>query len=138
MTRGYIPKHNEQKTRKDMRQHHNNFVLISAIIATLWMIVSISAFSNIASTIPTGDSAEAIGSQIGATIGILSQMPYLILMGLGIIFDWIGYWVNKQGFVLTSAILFCIALLFSIFNGFGLIPCFILDFIGYSKMKKER
>ena len=136
--RGYIPKHNEQKTRKDMRQHHNNFVLISAIIATLWMIVSISAFSNIASTIPTGDSAEAIGSQIGATIGILSQMPYLILMGLGIIFDWIGYWVNKQGFVLTSAILFCIALLFSIFNGFGLIPCFILDFIGYSKMKKER
>ena len=138
MVRGYIPKHSEQKTRKDMRQHHNNFVLISAIIATLWMIVSISAFSNIVSTIPTEDSAEAIGSQIGATIGILSQMPYLILMGLGIIFDWIGYWVNKQGFVLTSAVLFCIALLFSIFNGLGLIPCFILDFIGYSKMKKER
>ena len=138
MIRGYIPKHSEQKTRKDMRQHHNNFVLISAIIATLWMIVSISAFSNIASTIPTEDSAEAIGSQIGATIGILSQMPYLILMGLGIIFDWIGYWVNKQGFVLTSAILFCIALLFSIFNGLGLIPCFILEFIGYSKIKRER
>ena len=138
MIRGYIPKHSEQKTRKDMRQHHNNFVLISAIIATLWMIVSISAFSNIASTIPTEDSAEAIGSQIGATIGILSQMPYLILMGLGIIFDWIGYWVNKQGFVLTSAILFCIALLFSIFNGLGLIPCFILEFIGYSKIKKGR
>ena len=138
MIRGYIPKHSEQKTRKDMRQHHNNFVLISAIIATLWMIVSISAFSNIASTIPTEDSAEAIGSQIGATIGILSQMPYLIVMGVGIVFDWIGYWVNKQGFVLTYAILFCIALLFSIFNGLGLIPCFILEFIGYSKIKKER
>lgn len=138
MTRGYIPKHNEQKTRKDTKQCRNNFALISAIIATLWMIVSISAFSNIASTVPTGNSAEAIGSQIGATIGIISQMPYLILMGLGIIFDWIGYWANKQGFILTSAILFCVALLFSIFNGLGLIPCFILDFIGYSKMKKER
>lgn len=138
MIRGYIPKHSEQKIKRDTRQYRNNFTLISAIIATLWMIVSISAFLNIASTIPTGDSAEAIGSQIGATIGILSQMPYLILMGLGIIFDWVGYWTNKQGFVLTSAILFCVALLFSIFNGLGLIPCFILDFIGYSKMKKER
>ena len=138
MVRGYITKHSEQKTREDTKQCRNNFALISAIIATLWMIVSISAFSNIASTVPTGDSAEAIGSQIGATIGILSQMPYLILMGLGIIFDWIGYWANKRGFMLTSAILFCVALLFSIFNGLGLIPCFILDFIGYSKMKKER
>lgn len=138
MVRGYIPKHSQQKVKENTKQYRNNFTLISAIIATLWMIVSISAFSNIASTIPTGDSAEAIGSQIGATIGILSQMPYLILMGLGIIFDWTGYWVNKQGFVLTSGILFCIALLFSIFNGLGLIPCFILNFIGYSKMKKER
>lgn len=138
MVRGYIPKHSGQKVKRNTRQYRNNFTLISAIIATLWMIISISAFSNIASTIPTGDSAEAIGSQVGATIGILSQMPYLILMGLGIIFDWVGYWANKQGFVLTSAILFCVALLFSIFNGFGLIPCFILDFIGYSKMKKER
>ena len=138
MVRGYIPKHSEQKVKEDTRQYRNNFTLISAIIATLWMIVSISAFSNIASTIPTGDSAEAIGSQIGATIGILSQMPYLILMGLGIIFDWIGYWANKRGFILTSAILFCVALLFSIFTGLGLIPCFILDFVGYSRIKKER
>ena len=138
MVRGYIPKHSEQKVKRDTRQYRNNFILISAIIATLWMIVSISAFSNIASTTPTGDSAEAIGSQIGATIGIISQMPYLILMGLGIIFNWICYFVRKYVFILTSAILFCVALLFSIFNGLGLIPCFVLDFIGYSKMRKER
>lgn len=138
MVRGYIPKHSEQNVKRDTRQYRNNFTLISAIIATLWMIVSISAFSNITSTIPTGDSAEAIGSQIGATIGIISQMPYLILMGIGIIFNWIGYFIRKHAFILTSAILFCVALLFSIFNGLGLIPCFVLDFIGYSKMRKER
>ena len=137
MIRGYIPKHNSQ-ARIDMKKNHNLSVLIAAIIATLWMIVSISAFSNIASTIPVGDSVEAIGSQIGATIGIISQMPYLILMGIGIIFNWIGCFVRKRAFILTSAILFCVALLFSIFNGLGLIPCFVLDFIGYSKMRKEQ
>lgn len=137
MVRGYIPKHSPQ-ARIDMKKNHNLSTLIAAIIATLWMIVSISTFSNIASTIPVGDSAEAIGSQIGATIGIISQMPYLILMGIGIIFNWIGYLVRKRAFILTSAILFCVALLFSIFNGLGLIPCFVLDFIGYSKMRKEQ
>jgi len=80
-----------------------------------------------------GQSAE---EQIGGAIATVIVMPHMIVTILAMIFNGLGCFLNKQGFVLTGAILYIVAMLlmpvyfmFTILQG-------ILSMIGYVRMRK--
>lgn len=112
-------------------------LLIGAALALLWLIFSYVSVRDVVNSVPTDDSFEALGAQIGTTIGLAMLMPYFIVTALGTIFNWVGWLISKKGFALTAAILFCVALPLGVGNAVGLIPSLVLCFVGYSRLKKQ-
>ena len=115
----------------DFFRDRSTIALICAIIALVWMIFCGSAIGDVVSGVGADDTA----AQLGTMIGMAMLAPYFIVGWLATFFNWLGYFMNKSGFVLTAAILYCVALFLAISYGFGLIPCIILGFIGYVRIK---
>lgn len=113
-------------------------LLIGAALALAWLIFSYMSVAEVVNSVPTGDSAEALGAQVGTALGLALLVPYFIVTALGVIFDWLGWLLNKRGFALTAAILFCVALPLGIGNAVGLIPSIVLGFVGYARLKKRQ
>lgn len=111
--------------------------MASWIIALIWFIVVCSSFASLMSATPTGSDAEQLGQEIGTAIGFVLQIPFLITSFLGLVFNLLGWGLSKKGFALTAGILFSVSFFLSIGNGFGYIPCLVLCFIGYSRLKKR-
>ena len=116
----------------------SKITLVGALLALLWMVFCVSAVGDFISDVPSGNDASAVGQQVGTAIGLVIMLPYFIVAWIGVIFYWVGWLVNKSGFVLTAAILLCVSLVLGITYGFGLIPSIVLAFIGYSKIKKAK
>lgn len=106
--------------------------IISGVLGALYSIYLISYFGN--TIFGTNDGAEALGGAIASAM----VMPHLILVVLASIFMLIGAFINKVGFVLTGAILFCVAAAAFFIYAIFLIPMIVLGFIGYSKVRKIR
>lgn len=115
----------------------DNVLLVSMIIALIWFFIVCSSFSSLLSATPTGSDAEQLGQEIGTAIGFVLQIPFLITSFLALVFNILGWFLSKKGFALTAGILFSVSFFFSIGNGFGYIPCLVLCFIGYSRLKKR-
>ena len=115
-----------------MQKKKSRALLISVILSVLWMIFSSVTLS---STLDDGLSGS-VGTQIGTLIGSVLIMPYIIVAWIGTIFNCVGYFTYRRGFVLTAAILFCVSLVLMFMWGFGLIPSIILSFVAYAKMNK--
>lgn len=124
--------------RENGLKRRDMVLLIGAALALAWLIFSYMSVGEVVNSVPTGDTAEALGAQVGTAIGIALLMPYFIVTALGVIFDWLGWLLNKRGFALTAAILFCVALPLGIGNAIGLIPSIVLGFVGYARLKKRQ
>lgn len=75
-------------------------------------------------------------AKLGAALVSLLMGPHLFIVFLAVLFGWLGYFLKRSGFALTSAILYCVAAgLFFPLAPF-LIPMIILGFIAYSYIKK--
>lgn len=113
-----------------MKQKLSKTLLISFIIGVLYLIYSAVYWSG--ATANTADTAE----QIGAGIATVVVMPHLICTALAVIFNGLGLFMRKQGFALTGAILYTVALvLFPVYFMFVIVEM-ILSYIGFAKMKK--
>ncbi len=115
----------------------NKLLLISAAIAAAWFVFVCIGFGSAGSQTPAGDEFEQAAYEIGTALGIMLQLPSLILSFLGTIFNWVAWGGNRKGFALTAGILFSVAFLMGIGNFFGYIPCIVLCFVGYSQLRKE-
>ena len=115
-----------------MFKSKNICLIISVIIAIIWMIVGISAMCDVSSSLESGNTGE----EIGIAIGMALLMPYLIVASIGTILHLIGGCTYKRGLVLAGLICECASLLLGITWGFGYIVAIIFGFIGYSQMKK--
>ena len=109
-------------------------LLIDAAISTISFFIIIAIYVNHINSIDKNDSAAVIGTGIG----MMLMMPHLILFGLGLIFNWVGYGTRMRGFTLTAGILYCVSMLLGVTNFFILILPIILTFIGYEKQKQVR
>lgn len=116
-----------------MFKNKNFCLIISIVIAVIWVFVGISAMSNASGGLDSGDTA----AEIGTAIGMMLLMPYLIISSIGALLHTIGGFVYKRGLVLAGLIIECVGLLFGITWGFGYIPAIVFGFIGYAKMKKN-
>ena len=96
--------------------------LTSLILSALYVIYLIYYISSTGSKVSTGDSA----TQVGTAIGIALLMNAL------------GYFLNKRGFILTAAILYTIAIvLMPIYIPFVIIQT-ILCYVAFSKMNPNK
>lgn len=119
----------EEKVSVIEKPKKQKTLLISAILALAWLILAFYAFFSATSSL--NGAAEQIGAAIIGSIII----PLLIVGCLGLLFNVLGWALNKRGFVLTAGILYCVSLIAITYN-FGLIPSIVLTFIGYAKIKK--
>lgn len=77
------------------------------------------------------ETAEAIGAGIATVI----VMPHLICTVLAVIFNILGWAMNKRGFALTGAILYTVALVLMPLYFMFVIIQMILSYVGFAKLK---
>lgn len=116
-----------------MIKNKNVCLIISVIIAILWMCFSIYTMCDASTCLNSEDSAEAIGTGLGMVL----LMPYLIVSSIGAILHTIGGFTYIKGLVLAGLITECVGLLLGITWGFGYVTAIVLGFIGFAKMTKN-
>lgn len=114
-----------------MKEKKSKLLLVSWIIGALYLVYLISYIGGAGSAAGT-DSAEALGTAIGLALIV----PHLLFVALAVIFNILGWAMNKRGFALTGGILYAVSILMMpIYFMFVLIEM-ILSFVGFAKMKK--
>ncbi|PKK93678.1 MAG: benzylsuccinate synthase [Tenericutes bacterium HGW-Tenericutes-6] len=93
----------------------------------VYLIISFKDFNN--------QSEEPAGQFIRALL-TLFLLPHLIVTIIAVIMGWIGFGTKSSGFILTSAILYCVSLFMFMFVFFYLVPSIVLGFVGYANQKK--
>lgn len=112
-------------------------LLASAIISTAWLIISLFAVAGeLKNPLVGEDEIEKLGYMIGTYLGLAIMIPYFLLTAIGAIFNWVAYGTGGKGFALTAGILFSVSLLFGFSFIIGIIPCVVLSFVGYARLKK--
>lgn len=119
-------------------QRRDVVVLIGAIICTAWLLISYNTIGGMLDAAPTGDSAEELGAALGTAIGAAMTIPFFIIAFIGQVFNWVAWLTSRKGFALTAGILYCVSLLFGFTYGLGMIPCIVLAFVGYARLKKRQ
>ena len=112
-----------------MFKNRSKILFVCALLATLYVIYLISYFT---SSVGDMNSSEEIGGAIATAL----VTPHIVIMGLGAIFSWLGFFLRKSWGALVGAILYCVGALMFILYAVFCIPLIVLGFIGYSKLKK--
>lgn len=108
----------------------NKCVLVSFILGVIYTLYVI--FYVISS--PGTGTSDA--ENVGIGIAIVIVMPHIICAAVATIFNGLGLFLNKRGFVLTGAILYTVAcVLMPIWFMFTIVQA-VLSYVGFSKMKK--
>lgn len=112
-----------------MFKNKSKALFVCAILATVYVIVLMIYFGN-----SMGDlnSSEEIGGAIATAL----VTPHMIVIGIGAIFSWIGFFSTESWPALVGAILYCVGTLLFIIYALFCIPMIILGFVGYSKQKR--
>lgn len=122
----------------DFFKRRDVVVLICAIICTAWLLISYNTIGGMLDAAPTGDTAEELGAALGTAIGAAMTIPFFIIAFIGQVFNWVAWLTSRKGFALTAGILYCVSLLFGFSYGLGMIPCIVLAFVGYARLKKRQ
>ena len=111
-----------------MFKNRSKILFICAVLATMYVTFLISYFGN-----SMGDLNS--GEEIGGLFATAMVTPHIVVIGIGAVFSWLGFFLRKSWCALVGAILYCVgSLLFILYIMFG-IPLIILGFIGYAKQK---
>jgi cytochrome bd-type quinol oxidase subunit 2 len=107
---------------------------ITAFLAVLfasaylvYLIISFKDFNN---------QSEDPGEQFFRALLTLFLLPHLIVTIIAVIMGWVGFGTKSSGFILASAILYCVSLFMFLFVFFYLVPSIVLGFVGYANQKK--
>lgn len=113
-------------------------LLIALIIAMGYVIlqgsVIVDGFKSIE---PEANTMEEVGTQIGTTIGVLSLLPHVLIIAVGVVFNTVA-WIGKQRWAaLTSAILYTVGGVLGLMYFVVMIVPMILCYVAYGKMKSK-
>ena len=112
-----------------MFKNRSKVLFACAILATAYSLYLIIYFY---STMTSSDSAEALGGAIATAL----VTPHIVLMSLGTIFSWIGFFLRKSWGALVGAILYCVAALVFMMYAMFCIPMIVLGFVGFANQRK--
>lgn len=114
-----------------MKKKKNILLLIALILGVAYLIYVITYFSGALSS--DGSDSEVIAAGLAS----LLVGPHIVATLIAVVFNALGYFMNKRGFALTGGILYIVAgVLFVPYIVFVLVQA-VLSFIGYTKIKKE-
>lgn len=125
-----------EKVKKDKKttrtyKPKNIPVTISFVLGALYTLYLIFYIVSINGT------GASDAENVGIAIGSILIMPHAICVGIATIFNGLGLAMNKNGFVLTGAILYAVSIVFMFIYFMFVIIQMILSFVGYSQMKKK-
>lgn len=89
-----------------MKTKRCKLALVAMILTGLYLIYLGVYFGDLAGS--AKDGAEQLST--GITVALVS--PHILMVGLSLIFNALGYFMNSRGFTLTAAILLSVAILF--------------------------
>lgn len=112
-----------------MFKNRSKALFICALLATIYVIYLIIYFGT-----AMGDLKSS--EEIGGAIATALVTPHMVVMGVGAIFSWLGFFTKKPWSALVGAILYCVGALLFIVYAIYCIPMIVLGFVGYSKQKK--
>lgn len=113
-----------------MKQKKSVLLLIALILGVAYLIYVITYFSGAFSG---GSDTDVIAAGIASIL----VGPHIIATLIAVLFNALGYFMNKRGFALTGGILYTVAgVLFIPYIVFVIVQA-VLSFVGYAKMKKE-
>lgn len=108
-----------------MKTKKSVLLIISLVLGILYLVYSVFYWTG------------AGTSDLGGALATALVFPHLICTLVAVIFNALGLFMHKRGFVLTGAILYAVAMaLFPVYFMFVIIQM-ILSFIGYARMKKQ-
>ncbi len=108
----------------------SKLLLISAIIGTAYIIYLISYFAGGLS------NASGTSEEIGGAIATMLVAPHMVLTGIAVIFNWLGFALKAKWAALVAGILYAVAMVLFIMYFMFVVIEMILCFIAYAKMKK--
>lgn len=112
-----------------MFNKRSKVLFIGTLLASLYVIYLMIYFGG---AMNSTDSAEALGGTIATAL----VTPHMVVIGIGCVFGWIGFFMRKNWGALLAGILYSVgALLFFVYAIFC-VPLIILGFVGYAKQKK--
>jgi len=109
----------------------SKLLLFSWILSSLYFVYIVLYFTGI---IGSTEGAEQIGSALAAAL----VFPHILCTGLGLLFNILGWAMNRKAFALTGGILYAGAMILFPPYFFFVIIQTILSFIGYAKMSKTK
>ena len=104
-----------------------------SMIALILGILVILLYGNLLFSSTATNDAEALGEGIAKMI----ILPSAAMMFVAVLLNLIGYLKSHSTLTLISAIFYVLALVFMPLWGFVGIPSMILQFVAYSKLKRE-
>lgn len=112
-----------------MFKGRSKVMFVSALLGTLYAFYLISYFFG---AVDSTDGAEQLGSAIAAAV----VLPHLTLLVLAVIFNWVGFFMNKGWAAITCGILYSVSGVVFLLYIFFEIPMIVLSFVGIGKIKK--
>ncbi len=112
-----------------MFKNRSKALFVCSLLATIYLIYLIIYFGGAMGDL---NSSEEIGGAIATAL----VTPHMVVMGIGAIFSWIGFFTRKPWAALVGAILYCISALLFIMYVLFCVPMIVLGFVGYSNQKK--
>lgn len=104
--------------------------MIAWILGAAYVLFLFSYFSGLNTN--TTDTAEALDAGLATAL----VMPHMIVTLLAVIFNVLGWAMNKRGFALTGGILYAVAMVLFPLYLFFVIVQMILSFVGFANLKK--
>lgn len=105
--------------------------LISAILTTLYMVLMIFYFTSLYAA--SDSEIYTAGLMIGTTL----VMPHLVVTGVALVLNWIGWALNQRWAALTCGILYAVSIVLMFTYFWGIIVQMVLCFVAFALMKKK-
>jgi len=93
----------------------------------VYFIISFRDFNN---------QSDNAGEQFFRALLTLFLLPHLVVTIIAVILGWVGFGMKSSGFVLSSAILYCVSSAMFLLVFFYLVPSIVLGFIGFVEQKR--
>lgn len=115
---------NTEKKKKSV------LLLIAAILGLAYAIYIVVYFAGVSG------NAQSTGEAIGAGIATALVMPHMICTIVAVVFNILGWAMNKAGFALVAGILYAVAAVLFFAYAMFVVVQMILCFVGYAKLHK--
>lgn len=112
-------------------QKRSKLLLAAAIISTIYIIYLINHINGIFDT--SDSTAETVGMAIGAAM----ITPHAVLVGIGTIFNWLGWALKARWGALVAGILYSVSIVAMFMYTFFVILQTIFCFVAFGRMKKQ-